>query len=66
MTARQKLALERKIAKILAMRYWDGAHDRHAVKEMSFEKYWNLSGIEWIGAASGIVHLVKKQIENAR
>lgn len=47
------------VAKILAQRYWDGAHDKHNVKSMSFEEYFGKSVDGWFNTARGVIALIK-------
>lgn len=46
------------VAKILAQRYWDGAHDRHNVKNMAFDEYFGKSVEGWISTARGVISLI--------
>jgi len=47
------------VAKILAQRYWDGAHDKNNVKNMSFDEYFGKSVDGWTGTARGVISLIK-------
>jgi hypothetical protein len=57
--------LIKKIAEILARRYWDGVqagiHKKDGIYLMSWEQYRNLSLQNWFGAARGIRDLVHKE-----
>lgn len=61
-----KYSLEKFIAKVLARRYWDGSRDTRNVKDLSFDKYWNMSAVGWLGTARGVISAVKnpEHLEN--
>lgn len=52
--------LQRKIARILAQRYYDGTKDRHKIADMDFEAYMAQSMEGWISTARGVISLIRQ------
>ena len=54
------------IAAQLAKSYWDGAHDTHGVKAMTWDAYQNLSLKNWMETARGIALFIPSMCNTTR
>ena len=56
----KKFDLEKQIAKILLTQFYNGSKQPEIAQKISYKTYKNKSLLNWIDAARGIIHLVKK------